>query len=269
MNRLLAIAAFAVAAASPLAAQPVAPVTLAPGEIELHIEALGRIPADTAVVPLQVVGHGKEAAAAKADLANKEAAVYASLARLGIPRAKIAPGKDIEPQYPVAETAYGVACDAAASPADSAAAAAAASVMGCDAVPPVATASRTLMVTVEDLNKLPEVTKLATDDNYFVSQGSFYARDPAAAHTAAVAKAITSARAEAEAYAAAMGYRVVRIIRLGNTKPEINWPDLMMLAGGFDTSGSPGSENAALYELRAMVAAHYAGAAVDFVIAPK
>ena len=126
------------------------------------------------------------------------------------------------------------------------------------------------MITVEDLTKLPGIMELADGDYYSRSMGRFYHRDEAAAHTAAIAKAIANARTEADAYAAALGMRVVRVIRVGNAKPKVNWPDLMMLFGGITNGMDPGTtESTALYELRAMAAAHFAGVTIDFVIAPK
>jgi uncharacterized protein YggE len=277
MKRLLAPAAalLALVAAPPLAAE-----ALAPGEIALHVEALGDIPADTAVIPLQIFGRGKDEAAAKSDLAKKEKDAYAALAKLGIPRAKIEPVKETETQYaPALETAVPYGCAAAAAAERIMLASEPASVM---APPPIITSStqpdcnpdvvrsRTLMVTVEELTKLPEVAKLVDKDSYTFSMGGYYARDPKAAHTAAVVEAIAKAREEAEAYAAAMGYRVLRMEHVGNAKAKINWPDLFMLGGGIAADvGEAGDEDAAIYQLRALAAGHFAGVTIDFVIAPK
>ena len=76
-----------------------------------------------------------------------------------------------------------------------------------------------------------------------------------------------SARAEADRYAAALGYRVVRIVHVSNAKPELNWPDLATMLGGF--AAYEGNGNGAMQEARALVSATYAGAQIDFVLAPK
>jgi uncharacterized protein len=266
MNRLfVSLAALFALVAAPLAAEP-----LAVGEIELKIEALGDTPADTAIIPIQLVGRGATEALAKADLAKKEKDFYAALTKLGIPRSKVEAAKEDEPRYPVIEAAaYGCA-EAAVAAVDAAADEPAPTVIAPGCPKPEMRESLLLFVTVEDLTKIPELSEFAGDDYYSRSQGTFYSRDPKAAHTAAVAEAIANARAEAETYAAAMGYRVVRMVRVGNAKPKVNWPDLMMLFGGiYSGMGAGSSESAALYELRAMAAGHYAGVTIDFVLAPK
>ena len=264
------VAALLALAATPLAAQTLT-APLAPGEIELKIEALGDIPADTATIPVQIVGRGATEALAKADLAKKEKAVRAGLAKLGIPVAKIVAVRDDEPQYAtVTDAPYNCAADAAAvysTAADAATAAArAGDSVGCDEK----LEARTLMVTVEDLTKLPEIAELVEEGYYIRATGTFFHRDEQASHSAAVAEAIAKARVEADTYAAAMGMRVVRMVRVGNAKPKINWPDLMMLFGGFASGlDLPRGESNALYELRALAAAHFAGVTIDFVLAPK
>jgi hypothetical protein len=138
---------------------------------------------------------------------------------------------------------------------------------GCD---PEVVRSRTLMVTVDDLTKLPAIAKLSSEDYYLQTKGTFFHRDEPAAHTAAIAEAIAKARADAEVYAAAMGMRVVRIVRVGNVKPKINWPDLIMLGGGFVSDlDMATAEEMAAYRLRALVAGQFAGVTIDFVLAPK
>ena len=267
--------------AAPVAAQP-----LTAGEVELRIEALGDIPADSATIPVQIVGRGKDEAAAKADLAKKERETYAALAKLGIPAAKIKPVADDEAQYPiVTEAAEGYACeeDAAEAARDAAMRMRFNSEPTVIAAPPVlittssaprcnpeVTRSRTLLVTVDDLTKLPAIAKLSSEDYYARTKGTFFHRDEAAAHSAAIAEAIAKARADAEVYAAAMGLRVVRIVRVSNTKPKINWPDLIMLGGGFVSDlDMATAEDMAAYRLRALVAGQFAGVTIDFVLGPK
>jgi Protein of unknown function (DUF541) len=88
--------------------------------------------------------------------------------------------------------------------------------------------------------------------------------DPKAAHSRAIADALAKARAEADAYAAALGMRVVRIARVSSEKQGITWPDLMQWFGKVDDNGSPSEAN-----FRRLAGSTYAGAKVDFVIAPK
>lgn len=267
-----AAALLALAFTSPVVAQ-----TLAPGEIELHIEGLGDTPADTAVIPVQLTGRGDTAALAKADLAKKEKDFYAALAKLGIPRSKVEVAKEDEPSYAVIETAVPYECvpttdpvstDTAAS--DPIVARPVVTTVSPDCPKPQQRENLFLFVTVEDLSKLPELSEFVGETYYTRSRGHFYARDQKAAYAAAVAEAIANARAEAETYAAAMGYRVVRMVRVGNAKPKINWPDLMMMFGGIAMGmASGGGEVQSEYDLRAMAAGQWAGVTIDFVIAPK
>lgn len=85
-------------------------------------------------------------------------------------------------------------------------------------------------------------------------------RDPAQARDAAVAKAIAQARADADRYAAAMGYRVVRVVRVSNAKPALNLPDLIGFVSTIDRRTGDSER---------IMATVWAGVAIDFVIAPK
>jgi uncharacterized protein YggE len=273
MNRLavLALGALALSFTAPLSAQ-----TLAPGEMPLHIEALGRTAPDTAVVPINLVGKGKDQKAADADLRKKQAELYAKLAKLGIPQAKIEAAKDADPRYAdvmATEPAYACASasgtttnDAVPAPPVATTSSSSGGDMGCP--DPEVNSSRMFTVTVEDLTKVEGVTALVEPDDYYaLTQTRYYTRDPVAAKAQATVNAIANARAEADRYAAAMGYRVVRIAAVSNAKPALNWPDLAMMLGGF--AAYEGNGNGAMQEARALVGATYAGAMIDFVIAPK
>ncbi len=263
---VLVAAPFALVAA-PLAAQP-----LGAGEVELRIEALGDIAADSAIIPIQITGRGKDEAAAKSDLAEKEKDVRSGLVVIGIPMSKVELSRVDQPQYPVVESAsvdYGCAAAAVATETSP--------VVTTDGGEPSVscedkTETKLLMVTVDDLTKLPDIAGLSDQqyDYYVVTSGKFFHRDPKAAHSAAIAEAIAKARADAEVYAAAMGLRVVRMVSVGNSKPKINWPDLIMLGGGF-VSGLDleTAEKMGVYQLRALVAGQFAGVTIDFVLGPK
>jgi uncharacterized protein len=265
---LLGLAALTFTA--PLAAQP-----LVAGEVALHIEATAQVPPDTAMVPINLVGTGQDAKAAAADLKQKEAELLAGLARLDIARSKVEFAADDDPRYAEVEAVMRIACadypapvmnverPNAAAPAVPRTVPVRAVIDGCEAQQ--ARTSRMVTITVEDLTKLDGVRALGNGDDYYpLSQLQLFTRDPAAAKAKAVQQAIAQARAEAETYAAAMGYRVVRITRVSNAKPSLNLPDIMGLIGGMAMRGRSDRE-----EMRAMVGATMAGAAIDFVIAPK
>ena len=244
---------------APLAAQP-----LSAGEVTLHIETTAQVPPDTAMVPINLVGTGKDANAAAADLKQKEAELLAGLAKLDIARSKATFAADDDPRF--AEiVAVDVAGDAGREAACAATEPSDAGFTACVSGQRPARTSRMVTITVENLTKLNEVRALGGSDDYYpLSQMQLYTRDPAAAKAKAVQQAIAQARAEAETYAAAMGYRVVRITRVSNAKPALNLPDIVGLIGGVAMRGrNPGEE------MRAAIGATVAGAAIDFVIAPK
>lgn len=270
MNRLIltALGGFALASATTLSAQP-----LAPGELELHIEAVGQVAPDTAIVPINLVGTGKDDKAAAADLKRKEAALLVSLAKLGIARDKAEFAQDDDPRYAEVQAVELAGNEAAAGAAWAGACAAAAAVEpgaasitdDCAGRQPETRTTRMVTIIVEDLTKLSAVTALGGADDYYPgTQMSLFTRDPAASKAKAVSQALAAARAEADTYAAAMGYRVVRVVRVSNAKPALNLPDIMGLIGGIALRGRSERE-----EMRGAIGATTAGAALDFVIAPK
>lgn len=254
----------------------------APGEVPLHIEATGTAVPDIAVVTLRISGSGKDAAEAAADLAERRKAMLAALDKLGVAAddrrtldAATEPSKVIVDA--VAPAAYPDAQDAARAAAEDAADAAveAAKAAACSAAykskkraqacmdEPKLETSEAWLVT---LRKPEALTRLREMDGGGFELTSPYRpvmqySNPAGARDAAVAKALANAREEADRYARALGYRVVRIERVSNTKPAINLPDVMGAFGMMDNRES--REQA--FQQSSMTA----GIAVDFVMVPK
>jgi uncharacterized protein len=290
MKRLVlgVLAALALAGSGSAAAQTPAAVSasaLAQGELTLTIEVLGVADPDQASVTLNLRETGKDEAAARAALARTAAAVKAKLTAAGIRASAIEQGEVEVSQSPD----YGAADAAAAAAADAAMAAvvavdaqadsteenletANAAVIGTtDAAMPMAPAmleqaSMKITVTVTDLARLDAVIAAAPldENSYRRPQPNYSTRDPKAGHTRAIADALAKARTEADAYAAALGMRVVRIARVSSEKPGTNWPDLMEWFGKMDDRGSPSEAN-----FRRLAGSTFAGAKVEFVIAPK
>lgn len=265
------VAALAMTGASSVSAQ-----TAAPGEMTLHIETLGIAKPDMATVTLTARGTGKDEKEARAKLAGSAAAIRIKLAAAGIAATAIKDGEvDVSaaPDYSAQSAAMDAAAVATAAAAEAAADAAASvgndGAMAHDVamdMPMLQAASMPITVTVADLAKLEAVLAAGADDTGETPKPrSFYStRDPQAARVRAVQDALTKARSEADGYAAALGYRVIRVIAVSSAKPKPNWPDLMGLASGFDGPG-----NSAEQEMLRLVSATYAGAQVDYVIAPK
>lgn len=249
--------------------------TLAPGEITLTIEALGVSEPDSAYVSQTLRGRGDDEAKARADLATKRAALTASLGKLGIPASAINFGDVVmQPDYS-SDAAMAVAVDAAADAAAVADAAAAPAAVAEETEPvlapmpmsaPPRMATQSVTVTVNDLKTLVAVqAAVPADEEYSGSPNTFYTtRNRDAAHSVAVADALARARTEAEGYAAALGMRVVRIVKVSSEKPGTTWPELMQWFAKIDGRGNPDSE----YFLR-LAGSTFAGAKVEFVIAPK
>ncbi len=253
---------------------------LAPGEITLAVEVLGLAPPDRASLVETLRGRGPDEAAAKADLARQRSELTAKLGRSGIPASAIKFGDvTMEPDYSV-EAA--VVADAASEGAAAAAAEAAADAAADEAattenngprtiiapapyVPP-RSANQTVTISISDLTKIEAVQEAFPlgESRYRRPQAFYSTSDEKGAHSRAVADALARARAEADTYAAALGMRVVRIIKVSSDKPGLNWPDLMQWFGKMDDRGSPSEDN-----FRRLAGSAFAGAKVEFVIAPK
>jgi uncharacterized protein len=84
------------------------------------------------------------------------------------------------------------------------------------------TATNTVRVTLDDLAKIGTVIDTATRAGANHIQGiQFTLRDPQAVRSQALREAATKARAEADALAAALGLKVVRIIEADETNPLV------------------------------------------------
>lgn len=245
------------------------PVLAASGpEIELHIEAVGDAPPQQARVEFEIEavadtleGASKGLEAAGADLAAK-------FAKIGIKSEQITFKDQRQPEYPVpvAVTTVSVRND----PAPQAKAKPPASPPPPVVImPPMAAATKgqhrqrqTVTISLDSLDRLEEVrakSREFSNNDYRTPRVIYVQRDPLAARDEAVAKAIKNARAEADRYAAAMGYRVVRVVRVSNAKPTLNLPDVFTFISTIDRAGPNDRVSASVW----------AGAAIDFVIAPN
>ena len=232
-------------------------------EVMLHIDADAAIPPDRADMTLSLTGKGATRDAALSDLHAKQAAIKCSLATVGIGADKV---KILEP---IKEES--IARDEAADGMASATAEAGAPNVGAKrhvrpAPAPLIGISADMMITLDDLTKLAGLQSAARANNVETFQltygGRFYSSDPTAARKRAREQAIAKARAEADAYAAATGYHVVRLTRVSNTSAPLNMHDLHTAFGYADSAREtlqPGY----------FASAAYATVSLDFVIAPN
>ncbi|HEX4848408.1 MAG TPA: SIMPL domain-containing protein [Novosphingobium sp.] len=270
-------------AAISLISAPAALHAAKPAEVELHIEASASVQPDRAEVPLTIRASDLSEAEALAALAETEQRLRKDLEREGIrpDQIKVQPGangKDVA----ITSDDVTTACAAADAAADVAADAAAASDMDAppaarkrspakrdapqrEACPNEYTAAKTLLVTVTgDMAVVDRLIVMGNESEYgFVRMRPVYSQsDPAAARAKARSEALAKAQAEGTAYADAMGYRVVRIVRVSNARPAMSMNDLIAFIAAAETrSGAmqPSWFAATVTE----------SVAIDFVMVPK
>lgn len=190
--------AIATAAAAPALAQ-VGTAPLAPGEVLLQITALGQVttPADRAVLTVLVTARGADGAAARRALRARLVRLRAELAAAGVAGTDIG-GGDIQNGVAYSQLPYVLMIHTAAA--------------GFGGVPD-SLASAVLTVTVRNMAQLGAVSGVLTgDDLLFAPEYSL--ADSEAALREARLQALRKARADAEAYAAPLDLRVVRIVRV-------------------------------------------------------
>lgn len=268
-HHALAVIAALSFVAGPALAKP------AGGEVELHIEASAQVPPDRAEIPIILSATAPTEAEARADLAEQEKALIGEAAKLGIEGTKIRPlgeGGDGQDAIEVTETAMDAACAAAEAAAAAAEEAAAPSTRRRKAkahsecaVEPQFNATKTLIVQIDGADKLEQFLRSRPNIGWAGggrSRPSYSQSDPAAARRKARELALAKARAEADGYAAAMGYRVVSIRRVSNARPVVSMYDMLEMIGSLEgrmNSFQPGWFGAVATET----------VAIDFVIVPK
>ena len=257
MNSLKALAAAALLA---VAAPAYAGKNDAGGEVTLHIDADAAIAPDRAEMNLPLTGRGATRDEALGDYTAKKTAIAAALANGGIDRANIktSEAKDDASAARLAELDVDEMVSeatGAASPAKPRA-----------KRPRVVAVSGAMTIIIDDLKKLDKLQEVARANGLevyqFSSSGRFYSSDPAAAIKSAREQAIAKARGEADAYAAAMGYHVVRVTHVSNASPPFNMRDLQKIASYADMGRNT-------LQPSFFASAAYATVSIDFVIAPN
>lgn len=217
--RLVAFGLALALAAIPAAARAQAP--LAPGEVLLELGSIGArtVPADLATMNVGVGGSGETEAAARADLDARYRRVIAAARQAGVPAAAISEGEpshiadlrtfDVmeEPPPPMEEPPS----PPGSAPVDARAAAPS------RPRPPTHYASRSAIVRVTDMARVGAIRAAlaaAAESEPGSAMAVYSLTDSRAARQAARAQALAAIRADAEAYAASLGMRVARIVRV-------------------------------------------------------
>ena len=250
-----------------LAPQVVQAQPLQANEIELHIEATGQVAPDRAEVDFNLRGRAETKAEANRQLEAGIAELRAKLKDLGI-RADQTSVAYSTTNYPMIEAVSVPPPVIVPAPVPAA-------VTTVQVTPPPqpdrptppkprpsAWSNATMTVKLADTALLSRVMALRSEnDAWSLSRTPrLSTSDLVAAEQKAVERAFVDARAKADAYAAVMGYKVVRIIRVSNARPALNLPDAVRTFAAME--GPAGRDRSALQATTASVA-------IDFAIAPK
>lgn len=277
-----------------------APALAAPGEIVLHIDGKGEVAPDIYTLTQLISAEGDSKAAAEAEMGEAWKVTQERIRTAGFDPATATLGPVSTSETPaVCHSAsecdvYATLSDYSDSPEDAAAVAAAAAMDAAtydDSKPQKkkklskaerkareeriarlmkptwqAVASFDLTIAVADIPKLDASGLVDQDQTYLRMSGSpfggrgFGLKDREAARKTAIERATANARAEADVYAAALGYKVVRIEKVSSATPPFSSQDFIgfftkMASFGKDSGGALAGETAFI--------------GVDFVIAPK
>lgn len=198
LSGLIAAAAFGAAVAGSAATAQVSTQPLAPGEVLLEVTSLGvgSTPADSASLTANVTGSGADDAAAERALEAAEARARRAAEAAGVEAGDITSTETV--------LTMDVAADAL--PADLATE---------QAQPQNVIRRRTLELRLRDLSRVGAVRDALRDAGAAaVSDANYAVSDNRPAARAARANALAAAREQAETYAASLGMRVVRIVRV-------------------------------------------------------
>lgn len=287
--KFLSVAALLVLAPAPALC---APTPAAAGEMELHIEARGSVPADYPIVRRTLVATERGKPASEAELAAQIAKLKARLLQIGVPASAItvaeptykltgdgdfrfgAPAAmmavameapvgvaDPDVEEEAVPTAAEGAVDAAQAAADAANAAKAMSKqVARKRKLPYWSGSADYSVRLDDIKLYPAVAEVvggnfrSTDENT-----DFRFNAPDTVHARALAEALANARTEADLHATALGAHVVRIARVSNRETPVTMPEIAAFMVQMDQRKNSWR----------LTATHSASVAIDYVIAPN
>ena len=260
MRSIVFALTLALAASGPLAAVAQAPVTtqpLAQGEVLVEINALGLVStrADRATLTLTVSGSGETEARARAEAERNAGEVRALLRGQGVADADISllPVSSYTTDVMTMENSVDVADDTNAN------------ATGDVPTAPTATANAAVEVVFRNVARVPAVQAALAQRGFFAVQAPVYMlTDDSAARRQARTLAMRNARADAEAYAAAINMRVARVVRVTERL-------------GLDLLGMMVSESQIVANLFSVAAMRTTGpdvqtmvtVGVDFALAPR
>ncbi|TRW14188.1 SIMPL domain-containing protein [Glacieibacterium frigidum] len=231
MRASILCAAAALFAAAPLAAQAPGPVALSPGEVLAQVSGSGQVRSrpDEARIRLTLSARADTDAAARQAGQTALRDLRARLRDAGVPEAAITVLPSAEQMGFVGNEAYGDDDTA-----DTRALMA--------VVQRRKTAKVGVQIGLTDMSQLAAVRRILLEmDNVIAQPAMLSLRDERPARGAAITEAIAKARAEADAYASALGLRVGRIVRVFNPAATVEQPPVWAQMAAL-VNGSRGDE---------------------------
>ncbi len=235
VNRCLlaaaALAALPLPAQAQAQAQATATAPLAPGEVLAQVAGIGQVRSrpEIARFRLTVSAHADTAAAARAACAAALQDLRAKLRAAGVPDPAV-------PVLPPGNPQLGVVGNEAFGDDDAPNPAGAAALLAMARQRKTATIG--VQIELTDMTRLAAVRQLLLErDDVAAQPPTLSLHDDTAARHAAVAQAIVRARAEADAYAAALGLHVARVARVfdplaASEQPQVYAQVIGLMNGG-------------------------------------
>ncbi len=217
---LLSLLATTLIVATPLAAQNVNPVALAPGEVLAQSAGVGQVRSrpEVARFRLTITARADNAADARSACTAALRDLQTQLQSLGVPDAAIT-------VLPPGTTQMGFVGNEAYFDNEAPNPGGAAALLAMTQQRKIATISAQIELT--DMNRLTAVRQLLLDREDVTAQPpTLSLRDDTAVRRAAVAQAIAKAKEEADAYSAALGLRVSRVVRVFNPAATAEQPQM-------------------------------------------
>lgn len=240
---------------------PAHAATPAPTPVELHIVATAQVPPDRATLSITINGMGETRAEAEADLAAAEATFRSELARLKVDPTKVQ-ADDVE-SYEAEKAVVAVAVDAEGAVATPSTKRRSRAKPVMEDVPTRLSISKTFTIELDDISTLSQLDlRDGAELNYGRLRPVFSASDPAAARAKARELALAKARKDADETASAMGYRVVRMVRVSNARPLVNMQDLFDFVSMIDTRSN-------MMQPSYFTATAIETVAIDYLMVPK
>lgn len=211
MRLVILSLALALTASVPLAAETQAPVTtqpLAAGEVLLEVNAFGMVGsrADRATMTFSVTGSGETEAQARAATQTAVREVRSALRRLGIADADISIGQvnASAGMTMTTETAVTNAADALEND----------MMMDTNMVMSSASGQAQAEIVVRNVDRVPAVQQALMERGIYGAVPVYVLTNDAGPRRQARTQALEKARADAEAYAAPLNMRIVRVVRV-------------------------------------------------------